>query len=152
MPAYFDLFPRDEECSSMRDSRAEVPTPPAASPQVVIADRAVALWRAVEGDLSPVLGRRATLALHRRALFLTRVHIAWLPDPTDQDSLQDCLTQLAQTLATRSAVDADAAALALEQAFHDLLASLIGAGLTTQLLRSAWSLRSASGTTPDGSP
>ena len=134
----------------MRDVLVNTSAVLQASSQVLIANRAAALWRAVDGDLSPVIGRRGTLALHRRATSLVRRSLAWLPEPTEQDSLEDCLVQLCSVLATRSVDETHSATLALESEFHDLLASLIGASLTTLLLRSAWALRSDSDTCHTG--
>jgi hypothetical protein len=144
-------FPCDEECPSMRDPRADPPSLLHSNSQVLIAQRTAALWRAVDGELSPVIGRRATEALHRRALFLARANLAWLPQPKEHDTLEDCLAQLSSALATRSVDEARLAMHALELGFHDLLASLIGPSLTTQLLRSAWSLHSGPDAADSGS-
>lgn len=127
----------DVELPSMRDAGTARPVMSPASPPVVVADRSVAWWQAVDADLSPVIGQRATQALHARALCLTRASVAWLPEPMEHDTLSDCLSQLHEALAARPDDEAAAATRALEQTFHDLLASLMGAGLTARLLRSA---------------
>jgi len=108
-----------------------------------IVQGAAALWRAVDLDLSPIIGRRGTAALFQRALFLTwRTH-DWMPEQSGEASFDACLEALTKTLAGRQPEEAVAARRALESTFHDLLSSLVGAALTTQLLRAAWAHRAA---------
>lgn len=99
-----------------------------------------AVWRAVDRDLSTLIGRRGTEAVLRRALALTRRTHGWLPEPPDDAGLDTCVDALARTLDGRSPDESGAVLDALEATFHDLLSSLVGAALATQLLRAAWAV------------
>ena len=102
---------------------------------------AAATVRAVEslmGELKPLVGRLATLALYARSLHLANASFA-RPDPALQKQQED-LTSLRNDLSTRSLEDARAASHALLRALVDLLASLIGQSLTDRMLRSAWGI------------
>ena len=114
-----------------------------------IVQGATAAWRAVDRDLSAVVGRRGTAAVLRRALVLTRRTHGWLPEPADDASLDQCVEALTLALSGRRPDESGAGLDALESTFHDLLSSLLGAALATQLLRVAWAARRArAGPTP----
>lgn len=108
-----------------------------------VVQEATAYWRAVDLDLSPVIGRRGTAALFQRALFMTRRTHAWLPEQSGDVPFDAGLQVWAEALAGQAPDAADAARRALTATFHDLLASLIGAALTAQLLRAARAHRPA---------
>ena len=102
---------------------------------------AAATVRAVEslmGELKPLVGRLATLALYARSLHLANASFA-RPYPALQ-KLQEYLTSLRNDLSARSLEDARTASHALLRALVDLLASLIGQSLTDRMLRSAWGI------------
>jgi hypothetical protein len=61
------------------------------------------------------------------------------------------LPALEATLATQDSVDAAAGGGDLLQAFHELLASLVGTSLTEQLLSSIWANSSRGDAAQDGS-
>lgn len=103
----------------------------------------IALWRAVDLDVSAVIGQRGTAAVLRRALVVMRRTHGWMSDPADDTDFDACLHSLADTLASQAPEERASGQRALEAAFHDLLASLVGAALATQLLRAAWSERQA---------
>lgn len=118
-------------------SRAEEPVPVA---------RVHTLWRAVDRDLSPVIGRRGMTAVLRRALFTARRTHPWLPAPPEDAGLDACIESLARAFSDQcahEADEADAATHLLEAAFREQLASLVGAKLTARLLRTAWSVHPA---------
>lgn len=102
---------------------------------------AIALWRAVDLDVSAVIGHRGTAAVLRRALTMARRTHGWMPEPVDDASLDACVFALSDALASQAPAVSGAANHALEGTFRDLLASLVGSTLTTQLLRAAWTAR-----------
>ena len=103
----------------------------------------IAHWRVVDRDVSAVIGQRGTAAVLRRALAVMRRTHGWMPDPADDADFDACLHGLTDTLASPASEQRASGHRALEAAFHDLLASLVGAALATQLLRTAWSERQA---------
>lgn len=101
-----------------------------------IADLSVSTWRAVDAALSPVIGQRGVAALYKRSLYLTRADHPCLSAVYEGELGPGEFAGLHTALSAQSNADAAAANGALLQAFHDLLANLIGALLTRQLLRS----------------
>ena len=98
----------------------------------------IARWRAVDHDVSAVIGHRGTAAVLRRALTTTRRAHGWMPAPAEDASFDACVRALSDALAGQAPEASGAGRLSLEAAFRDLLASLVGGALTTQLLRAAW--------------
>jgi len=93
----------------------------------------VAVWRSVDAALGPMLGPQGVAAMHRRSLAqASRAH-PWLPLPAVVDADPD-LPSLQASLAAQPVAETFAAASAFLQAFHDLLASLVGPSLTGRLL------------------
>ena len=101
----------------------------------------IALWRAVDLDVSAVIGQRGTAAVLRRALGVVRRTHGWMSEPSDDTDFDACVQILSDALASRAPEERASGQHALEAAFHDLLASLVGAELAAQLLRAAWSER-----------
>lgn len=103
----------------------------------------IALWRAVDLDVSAVIGQRGTAAVLRRALYVTRRTHGWMSEPADDTDFDACVSTLSDALAGQAPEERASGQHALESAFHDLLASLVGAALAAQLLRTAWAERQA---------
>ena len=101
----------------------------------------IALWRAVDLDVSAVIGQRGTAAVLRRALVVMRRTHGWMSAPSDDTDFDACVHTLSHVLASRAPEERVSGQHALETAFHDLLASLVGAPLAAQLLRAGWSER-----------
>ena len=97
----------------------------------------IALWRAVDLQVSALIGRRGSAAVLRRTLAVTRRTHGWLHEPSDDAGFEACVLALSAALAGQAHEESAAAGRALEAAFHDLLSSLVGAMLTTQLLGAA---------------
>jgi hypothetical protein len=103
-----------------------------------IAASAVAIWNAIDGALSPVIGLRGSGALYKRSLHLARADHPWLAVAYDGALLPGDYSSLQAALAQQSSADAAAGHDALLQTFHDLLADLIGRSLTHRLLQAVW--------------
>jgi hypothetical protein len=102
------------------------------SPQTLRADTVV-LWERLAGQLSGIIGQSGFDTLYARSVHVVRAAHPWLqegPDPR--------FDQLAASLAGRDPASAGAASTALLITFTDTLVHLIGASLTTAILRSAW--------------
>jgi hypothetical protein len=126
-----------------------VPTsPPGASPRQQTSDAApatadasghvVAVLRALDAALRPVIGHRGVAALCHRSLHLSARRHPWLGELSFDPAAAIDLDRVAQVLAAHPDDDARAAGDALLQDFHDLLASLLGAALTQQLVGGNW--------------
>ena len=117
-----------------------------------IADAAVAVWTAIDGALSPVIGARGNAALYKRSLHLARAQHPWLAAAYDGAVQPGDYSALRAALAQQAATDASQAQDALLRIFHDLLADLIGRSLTKRLLQAAWSPHSYGNAVQDDSP
>ncbi len=111
-----------------------------------IADTAVAIWCAIDGALSPVIGSRGSGALFKRSLHLARADYPWLAaayegsvQPGEFSALR---TALSQQEATAGAAGHDA----VLKIFEDLLVDLIGRSLMQRLLQSVWEPSPSAGT------
>ncbi len=100
-------------------------------------EAAIALWRAVDLEVSALIGRRGSAAVLRRTLVMTRRRHGWMHEPSDDAGFEACVLALGDALGGQAPEESLAGRHALEAAFHDLLASLVGGALTTQLLRAA---------------
>ena len=109
-----------------------------------IADAMVATWQAVDAVLAPILGSRGVAALYQRSIFLTRGAHAWLAPLQDGVDGRIDPAKLKAAFAQQTRADARAGGHALMQAFHQLLASLVGTSLTERLLHPVWSAPSIS--------
>jgi hypothetical protein len=103
-----------------------------------VADVIVSTLGEIEAVLRPVIGQGGFATLYTRCLYLTGVGHPWLtpaseplaaPTPAD-------LVSLRPLLARQSRAQAAAGGVALLQTLDDLLATLVGAPLTEQLLGS----------------
>ncbi|MDO8420212.1 MAG: hypothetical protein Q7S90_09260 [Rubrivivax sp.] len=103
-----------------------------------VADTIVALWLEIDQALHPIIGHRGVAALYNRSLKLTGAAYPWLAASHQHLLTAADLAALRTALVQREAGDAAASGSALFHTFHDLLASLVGASLTTQLLGSVW--------------
>ena len=126
------------------EEAAAVQSPDGASPGTEVRG-AIAVWRALDVDVSAVIGHRGTAAVLRRALAMTRRTHVWLPEPSDDASFDVCVQALSDVLDARGAEESAAGSQAVQAAFRDLLATLVGASLTTQLLSAAWAVGHAQG-------
>jgi hypothetical protein len=104
----------------------------------LIADRTIEAWKAVERALVPLIGDKGFSILFARCVHLNLATYPWLalhlvePGP-------ERFAALRSILEGRSGADARAASGALLLTFRDALAVLVGAPLTTSMLRAVWS-------------
>jgi hypothetical protein len=104
-----------------------------ATPDTATLEQAIATWEVLARKFGTLVGQDGVNLIFGRSLDRVRPHYPWLPP-----SKQTQLTSLQDIYSQQSAADAVAANSALFDAFINLLATLIGAGLTVQFLRSAF--------------
>lgn len=147
-PAFgaYDETPRTERPGAMPvESQTGRPLPAPLGSRVTqdadpsrMADAVLTVWAQIDDALHPIIGRRGVAALYNRSLKVTAASYAWLGG-TDGDALADRdPATLRAALVGQTSTEAAAGALALFQAFRDLLASLVGASLTDRLLQPVW--------------
>ena len=99
-----------------------------------IADAIVSTWQEIDAALSPILGRQGVGLLYQRSVALAARTHPWLAGICENahalvpDALRAAFSR--QTAATAAAAARD-----LLQAFHEMLASLVGPPLAGRLLR-----------------
>jgi hypothetical protein len=106
---------------------------------------AIALWHAIDLDVSAVIGPRGTAAVLRPVLAMTRRTHGWLPELPHDAGFDVCVRALSDALDDGGTEASAAARQAVQVAFRDLLASLVGAALAKQLLKAASAARQARG-------
>ena len=102
-----------------------------------VAASALALWRRIEVELSPVLGPGGVAALYRRSLHRAGAQHAALAGVHAATAQVDDFDPFHRALACLSHTDAVATSRSLMQAFCELLTGLIGDALTERLLKPA---------------
>ncbi|QIB66906.1 hypothetical protein [Kineobactrum salinum] len=106
-----------------------------------IADAAISHWEKLAGEIVSVVGEAGFASLYDRSLYLSQATFPWLAaDAPPQQSAPpgDRFVELRTCLASQAAADACAAHSQLLNTFTDILASLIGEQLTSNILRAAW--------------
>jgi hypothetical protein len=102
-----------------------------------IAELAEAMWLDVDAAMAPIIGTRGVSALFKRSVTLLRADYPWLQAGYDRAPDRGSFAALGRALSEQSTADAASANRALLEAFCRLIANLIGAPLTTRLLRPA---------------
>jgi hypothetical protein len=125
----------------------ELPSDP-----VAIAGALARTVQDIAAVLTPILGARGVAALYQRTLHVTRARHAWLAEPLEVAQPSIDLVALQAAFVRRDRAEAAAAATALLQTFHDLLASLIGLPLCDRLLEPVWAHSLHRPTAQDSTP
>lgn len=103
-----------------------------------VADAAVQAWIRAASELTPLIGAEGVRALYGRCIALARSTYAWLPPGEFATSQAKSLANLRDALQARGPSDAIEAGTASLVFLAELLGTMIGEGLTTRLLSSAW--------------
>ena len=114
-----------------------------------IATAVTSTWQAIEAVLWPIVGKAGVAAMFQRSLLLAAQAYPWLP--SDATSTPD-ISAVHHLLAGQAADVAAAAGGAVLQAFHDLLATLVGPSLAGRLLGSVWETLSSGTAARDATP
>lgn len=103
-----------------------------------LAEAVSGVWHEIHDTLHPIIGHRGVAALYNRSLQRTTAAHPWLAAAQQRELDVFEPAALRDALAQRAPAEAAAGAMALFDAFRDLLASLVGAALTDRLLHSVW--------------
>jgi hypothetical protein len=127
-------------------------TPPHDTDPTLIAAAVAASWQSIDAALRPIIGARGVAALYGRSLALAGSRHPWLVAcrPRLLETLDTAALQ--EALLMQTAAEAGAAGAALFTALRGLLDSLIGAPLSTRLLRDVRPPTSAAETAQDPAP
>jgi hypothetical protein len=107
-------------------------------------DVAIHLWEKLSLELLLIVGDEGFSAIYARSVYLCRSSFGWLTESTAQDQAR--FTPLRTSLQGQSPEQVEAASRLLLTTFTDILATLIGDGLTDHLLDSAWGTAPTTGT------
>ncbi|MFC5582395.1 hypothetical protein [Rhodanobacter terrae] len=108
-----------------------------------IAEIAVSIWDDVGEALAPIIGQSGVGALFRRSIYLTRIAHPCLQVVDERALASGGLAVLQTVLAQQDSTEAAAVNAALLQNFQEVLITLIGASLTSRLLRPVWEITSS---------
>lgn len=98
---------------------------------------AIGIWEKMAGKFAPLIGPGSISLLFSRSVESNRAAFSWLP-PVPDRALAGALAALELSFEDRQASEVIAAMHAMLNTFIGLLATLIGARLTFQFLRSAF--------------
>ncbi len=107
-----------------------------------VVDHATHVWADLAAHLTPLIGEAGFCALYGRAARLAAPADPWPTAANGARSVKVLLLSLKNNLASIAPEHTAAANFTLLDSFTKLLAGLIGDGLTTRLLKSAWTDRS----------
>ena len=105
-----------------------------------VAEAAVAQWEPLATQIISIVGEGGFHSLFARSVFLTQASYPWLTVSEKIRQKDQRFTDLKQCLEAQTPAQASAANSLLLVTFTDILTSLIGEGLTTSILRSAWGI------------
>lgn len=103
-----------------------------------VSDAAVILWEQMATQIISVVGEGGFNALYARSVFLTQTTFPWLAACILSPQADYRFAELKTALEGQAPAQASAANSLLLITFTDILVSLIGEQLTTNILHSAW--------------
>ena len=105
-----------------------------------VSDASVMLWELMATQIISIVGEGGFNSLYARSVFLTQSTFPWLPAAALSLQNGSRFAELKICLEAQTPAEASAADCLLLTTFTGILASLIGEQLTTNILRSSWSL------------
>lgn len=103
-----------------------------------VADAAIDFWEQMATQVISIVGVGGFDSLYARSVFLVQATFPWLEASSLSPRTDHRFAGLKASLEGRTPAQARAANSLLLITFTNILASLIGEGLTTNILRSAW--------------
>lgn len=103
-----------------------------------IAEALDAICQEIDAALQPIIGPRGVAALYTRSIHLASAAHPWLTAARNGVTSKLDTAALMAAVSQQSGAAAVAGGSALLEAFHALLASLVGPSLTERLLRTVW--------------
>jgi len=110
----------------------------AVRPEEVV-ETTLSLWSRLAPELTAVVGAGGFMSLYSRSVKVTGGRYSWLLSEIAKPNYADGLSELRARLGHQTPAQAHLASEDLLNVFFDLLVSLIGESLTSQILDSAWS-------------
>ena len=101
-------------------------------------DTALCLWEKLALELVGIIGEGGFSSLYARSVFLSQSRFFWLVDSASSDKANQPFGELKTKFAGRTFEETSEANILLLRTFTDILVTLIGEELTTNILRSAW--------------
>jgi hypothetical protein len=98
------------------------------------------LYQALAGHLEPLVGTAGVRAIYGRSVHLATSEVPWIAAAADLQNGASAVDALRGCLADQHPSAATVGARILLVSFVELLARLIGEGLTTRLMAQAWPL------------
>lgn len=103
-----------------------------------IVGHAIQLWHSLAAELIPIIGEEGFATLYLRSLHLTQSSFPWLATGEMQQQADSLFSPLKTSLEESTSAEAGEAVEHLFMTFTSILAQLIGASLTFNMLRAAW--------------
>ncbi len=103
-----------------------------------VADAAIILWEQMATQIVSIVGEGGFNSLYARSAFLTQPAFPWLTAGSLSSQTDHRFAELKMNFEGQTPAQASEANSRLLITFTDILASLIGEQLTTNILRSAW--------------
>ncbi|HEY8101837.1 MAG TPA: hypothetical protein VIF82_13905 [Burkholderiaceae bacterium] len=101
-------------------------------------DDIIQLWERLANELISIIGEGGFQSLYARSLHLTSATYPWLMPNQPWQQGESRFADLHKSLVSHDLAQATEASIVLLTTFIDILATLIGEQLTTNMLRSAW--------------
>jgi hypothetical protein len=101
-------------------------------------DAAILLWEQLSIKVISIVGEGGFDSLYSRSLFLSIAHYSWLDSATLSTPPPHRFILLKKCFESQTNAQTRVATIQLLITFTDILASLIGEQLTTNILESAW--------------
>lgn len=120
-------------------ARMLTPRPQETDNAKAIADQAVWSWERIAFHLTPLIGQAGFQSLYLRAVHMSLPSCPTITPLKRGSSTEDLFQRLRDDLALLDNVTTAFCSNVLMNTFLELLASMIGEQLTTQILHSAWS-------------
>jgi hypothetical protein len=114
------------------------PRSPTRADASAFADRALWSWERIAFHLKPLIGEAGFHSLYKRAIHLAGPECAGLTQLRHGSSTDKLFQQLRDDLMLLEEADTQRCSNALLNSFIELVSSMIGDGLSTQILHSAW--------------
>lgn len=103
-----------------------------------VSDAAVVLWEQMAAQIISIVGNGGFNALYARSVYLTQTTFPWLTAYVLAPQADCRFAELKKSLDAQDPAQASAANSLLLITFTDILVSLIGDQLTSNILQSAW--------------
>ena len=103
-----------------------------------VADAAIDLWQRMASEIISIVGEGGFNSLYARSVFLSQSSFPWLAAISPSPQTDHRFAALRITLEGQTPAQASAANSLLLITFTDILATLIGEELTTNILSLAW--------------